>query len=68
VWEGGVRVWKTFSDLDWNAEPFAEVGSDFEAVEAVRVGAVGSAPARLFRQRPAVDFAKEWLAKHQSRT
>jgi aminoglycoside 3-N-acetyltransferase len=68
VREDGVRVWKTFSDLDWNAEPFAEVGSAFEAAEMVTVGAVGSAPARLFRQRPAVDFAKEWLASHQSGT
>jgi aminoglycoside 3-N-acetyltransferase len=64
--EGGVRVWKSFSDLDWNAEPFAELGSAFDEVEAVKTGAVGSAVARLFRQRPAVDFAKEWLTRNQS--
>lgn len=61
--EDGQRVWRTFRELDWNDEPFPEIGADFERTGAVRRGRVGSATALLFSQRPAVDFAQAWLAR-----
>jgi aminoglycoside 3-N-acetyltransferase len=66
VLENGLTRWKTFSDLDWNAEPFAEIGAAFESNSPVSVGLVGSAASRLFRQRPAVDFAGDWLSSARS--
>lgn len=60
--ENGQRVWKTFHELDWNDEPFVEIGADFTRTGAVRRGPVGSAQGLLFRQRPAVDFAQRWLS------
>ena len=60
-----VRVWKEYEDIDLDASPFAELGAGFEREHAglVRRGRVGLAEARLFRQRPAVDSAVEWLCR-----
>jgi len=63
VLEAGQRVWKEYTDIDLDEEPFAKLGADFERerAESVRHGRVGLAEARLFRQRPAVDYAVAWL-------
>jgi aminoglycoside 3-N-acetyltransferase len=61
VLEDGVRVWKTYQYLDLDT-PLEELGAAFEEARTVRVGRVGSATARLFAQRDAVDFAVRWLA------
>ncbi len=61
VQEHGERVWKKFRDVNWNDERFPEIGADFEREGLVRRGPVGSATALLFPQRPAVDFAEQWL-------
>lgn len=60
--ENGKRVWKLLGDVTLEDEPFAELGSDFEKLGGVKIGEVGIAESRLFRQRPAVDFAAKWLA------
>ncbi|HEU0028672.1 MAG TPA: AAC(3) family N-acetyltransferase [Ktedonobacterales bacterium] len=67
VLEHGQRVWKWFRDVDWNDEPFVEIGADFEATDAVRVGLVGTGEARLFSQRAAVDYAERWLRERALR-
>ncbi|HEY7974565.1 MAG TPA: AAC(3) family N-acetyltransferase [Ktedonobacterales bacterium] len=65
--EHGQRVWKTYRDVDWNDDPFVEIGAEFERSGQVRRGLVGSATALLFAQRPAVDFAQRWLATQGER-
>jgi aminoglycoside 3-N-acetyltransferase len=55
-------VW--FEDIDLRADVFDELGRDFERKLPVKRGPVGSAEARLFSQRAAVDFAVEWLRAH----
>jgi aminoglycoside 3-N-acetyltransferase len=57
-----VEGWRPFDDIDTDWSVFPELGADFERAHEVQVGPVGSAESRLFRQRPAVDFAVEWLA------
>ncbi len=57
----GVRVWQTYRDVDWNDEPFPEIGAAFDKTGLNRIGKVGSAESRLFPQRAAVDFASRWL-------
>lgn len=59
--ENGRRVWKTINDIEWDADSFEALGADFEQTHPVRVGLVGSATARLFSQRAAVDFAAKWI-------
>ena len=59
--ENGRRTWAWFEDIDLRAEVFDELGAAFEREHPVMRGRVGSAEARLFSQRAAVDFAVEWL-------
>lgn len=60
----GQRIWQEYEDVDWNEDPFVQIGADYEAGGAVITGKVGAGEARLFRQRPAVDFAVDWLKNH----
>jgi aminoglycoside 3-N-acetyltransferase len=61
----GASGWQPFDDIEFHDERFAELGADYEATKTVAHGSVGSAEARLFRQRDAVDFAVEWLRAHR---
>jgi len=64
VVEGGVRLWKRYQDVDWNDEAFPEIGAAFDETEHTKIGKAGSAEARYFPQRGAVDFATRWLRDH----
>jgi aminoglycoside 3-N-acetyltransferase len=64
VIENGRRTWAWFEDIDLRADVFDELGGEFERERPVARGPVGSAEARLFSQRAAVDFAVEWLRAH----
>lgn len=68
VVEAGQRVWKVYRDVILDSGCFDKLGADFEKVEPVIFGKVGNAVARLFRQRPAVDFAVGWLNLDRTRT
>ena len=64
----GERHWATYRALVHDEDDFAELGAAFEAAhpEAVRIGHVGKAEARLLDQAPMVDFATAWM--HRNRT
>lgn len=67
--ERGQRVWKPYRDIELDlVGRFAEIGIDFEQANRVETGLVGSATARLFGQRAAVDFAVQWLTAYHTRT
>jgi aminoglycoside 3-N-acetyltransferase len=66
IMEHGQRVWKTYDDIELDADVLPEIGADFEATGAVTLGQVGSAQARLFPARAAVDFAQAWLTARRS--
>ncbi|MEI6287691.1 MAG: AAC(3) family N-acetyltransferase [Bacillota bacterium] len=57
----GQTIWKEYDDFDYDTDLFLDIGCDFEQLCLVKLGTVGSANCRLFRQRPAVDFVVEWL-------
>ncbi len=60
----GERRWLEVDDLDFDDSDFARLGEDFERdTEAVLVGKVGAAPARLMRQRALVDYAVGWIGR-----
>ena len=63
IMENGQRVWKTFTTLEVDSNCFDDLGADFEKAHPVKIGLVGSATARLFLQRAAVDFAQEWITE-----
>lgn len=61
IYENGTRVWKWFPDLDLNSDIFPLIGKAMEQKsQIVTHGMVGAAQARLFAQKPAVDFAVDW--------
>jgi aminoglycoside 3-N-acetyltransferase len=64
--ENRQRVWKRYTDIEIDSDRFPEIGAPFEQTGQVRVAQVGSAEARLFPQRPAVDFAQQWLTAKRS--
>jgi aminoglycoside 3-N-acetyltransferase len=59
----GKRQWLTYRDINLNSDDFPRVGSAFEnaAPNALRRGRVGYGRSRLFKQRPLVDYAVDWL-------
>ncbi|MET7970262.1 AAC(3) family N-acetyltransferase [Micromonospora sp. NPDC005305] len=59
----GGREWVWWDDVRLDEECFARLGADLETTGAVRLGPVGDGTGRLMRQRAAVDFAVEWLAR-----
>lgn len=59
----GVRRWERWPEIDMDSSVFAELGSALDATGAVTVGRVGVGPARLMRQRAAVDFGVGWLRR-----
>lgn len=64
----GERRWATYRSLAHDEDDFVELGAAFEAAhpEAVRVGCVGKAEARLLEQVPMVDFATEWMNRNRT--
>lgn len=65
VLENGKRVWKRYETLSVDGEDFEEIGSAFEAGNAVSKGMIGEARVRLMRQRAIVDYAVEWIEKNR---
>ncbi|MDT8306003.1 MAG: AAC(3) family N-acetyltransferase [Anaerolineae bacterium] len=63
----GKQGWFPFDDVDLDADPFPAIGEAMEQALPVTIAPVGSATARLFRQRPAVDLATRWLSEHHRR-
>lgn len=61
VLRDGQRMWVEYDDIEYADERFVELGRAFVEAGEVRVGRVELAPAVLFSQRSAVDFAVEWL-------
>ncbi|MCF8008615.1 MAG: AAC(3) family N-acetyltransferase [Halanaerobiales bacterium] len=60
----GKRVWKEFKDIVFDEDQFNQIGSDFEKYHNVKKSKVGQAETKLFNQRKAVDFAKNWIIKN----
>ncbi|MFG1993581.1 aminoglycoside N(3)-acetyltransferase [Actinoplanes sp. NPDC048988] len=58
--------WVTWRAPVADVSDFAELGAAYEATAAVHAGPVGNAGSRLMAQRPLVDFATAWLARHRA--
>ncbi|WP_410811352.1 aminoglycoside N(3)-acetyltransferase [Micromonospora sp. 067-2] len=62
----GGREWVWWQEVRLDETDFGVLGLDLEATGAVRVGPVGAGTGRLMRQRAAVDFAVQWLARSRT--
>jgi aminoglycoside 3-N-acetyltransferase len=65
ILEDGRRLWKTYEGIELNEDVFAQIGADFEKAVGVHTSKVGSAEAKLFSQREAVNFARDWVAQRR---
>ena len=63
----GERQWVRFEMLALETDDFDHIGALYEQAnpDAVRYGTVGKATTRLFKVRPLVDFAVDWMTKHR---
>jgi len=62
----GERRWVSWDDIDLDEGDFVPLGSALERHGLVRVGSVGTASARLMRQRAVVDYATEWFRRRSA--
>jgi aminoglycoside 3-N-acetyltransferase len=50
-----------YEEIEYDSDPFEEIGEEFEKLPNVVVGTVGKATCKLINQREVVDFArKRW--------
>jgi aminoglycoside 3-N-acetyltransferase len=69
VMHNGRATWTTYNDIVFKDELFPQIGAELEAqTDVVTIGQIAAATSRLYRQRPAVDFAANWLANQQPAT
>ncbi len=61
ILEDNKKVWKTYQELEFRGSLFTYLGKSFEDETYVKKRKVGSAQARLFQVKCAVDYAKSWL-------
>jgi aminoglycoside 3-N-acetyltransferase len=61
----GRRQWVAYEVLDGNSDDFREIGDAFDKAHNIPVQEINEAQVRLFRQRPAVDHAVEWMEKYR---
>lgn len=66
VLENGMRVWKTWSEIDYDSEDFAQLGFDFEKSISYKPGVIGQAESRLISMRKIVDFGILWLQQNRN--
>jgi aminoglycoside 3-N-acetyltransferase len=59
----GRSRWTTYREIDYDDEPFPQIGAEMEAAGLVTIGNVGRAECRFFSQRTAVDFTEAWLQR-----
>jgi len=65
ILEDGDRVWKTWTELDYDSDDFILVGEAYEATLTYNRGYIGQAESRLFNMRSIVDFAIGWMRKNR---
>ncbi|MBM7662714.1 aminoglycoside 3-N-acetyltransferase [Bacillus mesophilus] len=61
--EDGQRVWKTYEEIEYDADIFENIGKQFEETNPLKVATIGLATCKLMKQRQIVDFAREYFNK-----
>lgn len=61
----GKRKWVEYKDIELDVDDFDKIGNEFEKIEDVITYKIGRAESKLFSQKLAVDFAKDWMEKNR---
>ncbi|WP_028776445.1 aminoglycoside N(3)-acetyltransferase [Shimazuella kribbensis] len=64
----GKRAWVTFENIAYQTELFDKIGAEFEESNPFVVKKIGNAEVKFISQVKIVDFAVEWLNKHNTKT
>lgn len=65
VLENGVRVWQTFTDLDYNDEIFNDIGQAFDNDCSFKKGRIGNADVRLMKQKDVANYTASYIQKNK---
>ncbi|WP_246943099.1 aminoglycoside N(3)-acetyltransferase [Bacillus pinisoli] len=63
--ENGQRVWKTYEEIEYDSDVFEEIGRAFEEAQPIQSTVIGKATCKLLKQRPIIDFAREYFNQKQ---
>ena len=63
--EEGVRVWKTWEQIDYNSYLFGEIGTAFEEEAGTKSQKIGLSQCSLLEMSALVDFGVRWLKEHR---
>lgn len=66
VMENGSRIWKEYHDIEFRDDDFEVLGEQYEKEHPIQTGYLGSAYARLIRQRNLVDYAVTWMERNRT--
>ncbi len=61
----GKRIWRTFSDYDYDSDDFPLLGTAYEREREVPIHNVGMAETRLIDMTDLIDFATKWMRKNR---
>ncbi|MFP4187574.1 MAG: aminoglycoside N(3)-acetyltransferase [Acholeplasmataceae bacterium] len=64
--EQGKRIWRTFSDYDYDSDDFPLLGKAYERERRVAKRSLGMAETRLIDLADLIDFAVIWMRKKRS--
>lgn len=66
IMENGKRIWKILKDIELDEDDvFPNIGKDFDESGEVLIDNIGISECRLFKQKPAVDFAEKWITNYR---
>lgn len=68
ILENGKRVWKTYTDIELDEDQFIAVGRQLEEKGVVTQGLIGSAQAKLYRLKDAVDESEHYFTEFRNKT
>ncbi len=68
ILEDGIRVWKTWEELNYQSDDFEKVGDAFETQIGYKPRNIGQATSRLLVMRELIDFAVEWMESNRKYT
>lgn len=60
-----LKVWKEFTEIEYDEASFNKIGKKFEERHSLNLGLIGNAPSKLIRQRDIVDFTTENILRYQ---
>ncbi|MBB6450547.1 aminoglycoside 3-N-acetyltransferase [Geomicrobium halophilum] len=66
IFENGKKVWRTYSEIDYDEEAFPNIGEGFESKHTISVRKIGTSKTTLLFQPDLVDYTAKFLREQVS--